>query len=501
MIKFPRYTLFFLYGFVLTACGILNLSQPVTPESFADVPVSEGLPPQTQVPEVLTLTVIYTNDEHGWMEGEEDGQGAAEIAGLWAAEYADSDIVLILSGGDNWTGPAISTWFKGEGMVEAMNRMGYIASVVGNHEFDFGVDILQTRINQAEFLFLGANIRYKSDGSVPKDLGIQPYAIVDVAGLNIGLIGISNVDTPSITAPDSVVDFLDYAETLREYVPEVRSEGADLIIVPSHLCTWELAPLARDVKDLGITLFGGGHCHEEYADVIEGSVILSGGSNYRSYAFATFEVDITNAGILDADYGVVDNTGGVPHPQVAEIVDHWRAKTDDELNIVIGYSEDEIPQRSEEMAALITESWLLAYPAEVALTNWGGMRDRIPAGEITLSSIISVMPFDNYLVDVELTGEQLLRVLAFGNGIPPVGGIHLGVGQWVFDTTGEPIDPNASYSLLVTDYLYAGGSDYTMLAEYDSDPYYTAISWRQPVIDWITDQESTAENPLDWVFE
>jgi 2',3'-cyclic-nucleotide 2'-phosphodiesterase (5'-nucleotidase family) len=400
-------------------------------------------------------------------------------------------------------GPAISTWFEGEGMVEVMNTMGYTASALGNHEFDLGLDILQARLDQADFPYLGANIRYKSDGSFPSDLSIQPYVIIDVRGLKIGLIGLANADTPSATHPKNVVDyqFYDYAETLREYVPEVWSAGVDLIFVPSHICTWELIPLARDVADLGVTLFGGGHCHEEYADTIAGSMILSGGSNFRSFAYATFELDTSNAQILDVEYGVVDNVGGTPHPQIAEIVAHWQAETDNELDVVIGYLEKEIPQHSEEMAGLIAETWLLAYPADVALTNWGGMRNRIPEGEITYASIVSVLPFNNVLVVMELTGAQLERVLAFGNGIPAVGGIHMDGNRWVLDTTGEPLNPEVPYKLLVTDFIYAGGSDYTMLAEYDPDAYNTAISWRQPVIDWILAQESSVENPLDDAIE
>jgi 5'-nucleotidase/UDP-sugar diphosphatase len=476
--------IYFLCGFLLAACQ--TSSPTVKPGSQ----IQAG---------TLSLTVLYTNDEHGWMAGEESGQGAAELTGLWAARYSDSDAVLILSGGDNWTGPAISTWFEGQGMVEVMNAMGYAASTIGNHEFDFGLDVLQARLNQADFPYLGANIRYTSDGTVPTDLGIQPYTLVEVDGLKIGLVGLANADTPSVTNPKIVqdFDFLDYAETLRKIVPEVRQAGADLIFVPSHLCTWELIPLARDVADLGITLFGGGHCHEEYAGVVAGSVILAAGSNLREYAYASFEISSPEVAVLDADYGVEPNSGGTPQPQVAEIVAHWQAKTDEELEVVIGYLQHEITQQSEAMAALTTESWLWAYPADVALTNWGGMRDRIPAGEVTYASIISMMPFNNILVEVKLTGKQLEDVLGFGEGIPPVGGIHLEKGEWVLDKTGNPPDPEATYSLLVTDFLYAGGDDYTMLAEFDPVAYDTAISWRQPVIDWILAQESSAAKPLD----
>ena len=450
-----------------------------------------------------TLTILYTNDEHGWIEGEDAGQGAAELDNIWQDYYKHSDEILILSGGDNWTGPAISTWFKGEGTIQVMNEMGYSASAVGNHEFDFGVDIFKERALQANFPYLAANIRYKKDGSFPLDIGIKPYSILELGDLHIGLVGLGNADTPSVTNPKNVRDFefLDYSEVLREIVPLVWEEGADLIFVPSHLCTWELIPLARDVADLGITLFGGGHCHEELAEIINGSIILSGGSYFKSFAFVELRIDLDDYSVNVIDTGVVENSGGSPSPEVAEIISEWKAKTDAELDITVGYLSEEIPKRSAVMEALITESWLQAYPANFALTNWGGMRDKLPAGEIKISDIISVMPFENVLVEVELTGEQLLKILAFGAEIPPVGGLHIDGGKWIINKTGDLIDPIASYSLITTDFLYAGGDDYTMLAEYDPVPYDTSISWREPVVDWIKNQNSSSQNPLDTIIE
>ena len=89
--------------------------------------------------ETSTITIIYTNDEHGWIENSEYSDGSAKMMGLWRENegYDGNDRYLILSGGDNWTGPAISTWFEGESTVDVMNAMEYDASVIDNHEFDF----------------------------------------------------------------------------------------------------------------------------------------------------------------------------------------------------------------------------------------------------------------------------------------------------------------------------------------------------------------------------
>jgi len=503
MSRLNKLILIILWLIIISSCGCSRTPQDQNEDSISGFRSPDSNQANENGPVIKTLTIIYTNDEHGWIEGEEKGRGAAEISDLWETEFSDSDWTLILSGGDNWAGPAISTWFKGEATVQVMNKMGYSASVLGNHEFDFGLETLTDRIDQADFPYLGANIRYKVDGTIPTEIGIKPFTIIEFDEMKIGLIGLANVDTPSITHPDITGDFnfLGYAETLRKVVPQVRSQGVDMIFVPSHLCSWELAPLARDVNDLGIMYFGGGHCHEEYANIISGSIILSGGSNFRSYGYATIDIDMSDLSIVDARYDIVKNIGGSPKRGVAEIISEWKVKTEGELDVPIGYAESDIGHKSVEMAALITESWLLSYPADVALTNWGGMRDRIPAGEITISDIISVMPFDNFLVDVELSGEQLLQVLAFGNQIPPVGGIHIEQGNWAFDIDGKPIDPFEKYSLLVTDYLYAGGDDYLMLANYDPEAYKTGISWRQPVIDWMFAQKSNHDKPIDLLIE
>jgi 2',3'-cyclic-nucleotide 2'-phosphodiesterase (5'-nucleotidase family) len=432
------------------------------------------------------------------MAGEEEGEGAAELAGLWALEFPESDILLPISGGDNWTGPAISTWFEGESMVETMNAMGYVASVVGNHEFDFNTSGLTKRIEQADFPYLSANIHYKESGEIPTDLGIQPFTLLEAAGVQIGIIGLSYQDTPSVTNPIYVanLEFSDYENVLREYVPQVREAGADLILVPGHICEWDLSQLARRVEDLNITLFGGGHCHELFANQGNGAVLLGGGSNLGSYAFATFEFIPATGERTLIDYGTALNAGGTAHPQIAEIVAHWQELTDEELDVIIGYLDDDVEQRSDKMAALITEAWLWAYPADAAITNWGGMRDRIPAGGVTYASIISVMPFDNVIMDVSLSGSELEKVLLSGNSLPAIGGLYPQGGQWILKESGQPVDPETIYNLLTTDYLYAGGDNYR-LAEFDPEAYNTAINWRQPVIDWILAQESSRENPLD----
>jgi 2',3'-cyclic-nucleotide 2'-phosphodiesterase (5'-nucleotidase family) len=113
-----------------------------------------------------------------------------------------------------------------------------------------------------------------------------------------------------------------------------------------------------------------------------------------------------------------------------------------------------------------------------------------------LADIVSVMPFDNVIIEVSLSGDQLLTILDMARN-DAIAGASPQNAQWILDRSSQPVDPDASYSLLVNDFMYAGGDNYAFLAEADPEAYNTAIDWRQPVIDWITAQESTAATPLD----
>ncbi|WP_420641704.1 bifunctional metallophosphatase/5'-nucleotidase [Candidatus Leptofilum sp.] len=452
---------------------------------------------------IREITILYTNDEHGWMAGLQAGATAANLMGLWRTveSYSPDGNFLLLSGGDMWTGPAISTWFQGQSMVEVMNAMGYDAAAVGNHEFDFGLDALQARAAESEFPFLSANIRYKSDGTTPVDLGIRPYILVTVNDIQVGIIGLTTTRTPTTTNPVNITqfDFLDYETALREVVPQVREAGAEMIVVPAHICQTSLEILAQDVADLGIALLGGGHCNELFSSEVNDIVLLEGGTAFAGYAYATFQFDIENDEVISVDYGVRSNSGGMADPEVEAIVMRWQEEADAELNRTIGYSENGLLRRSQGMQSLITEAWLWAYPtADVAITNLGGMRADLPPGDITLADVVGVMPFENVIVELLLTGEQLETML--GQDSAAVGGVYRESFRWRLKATSEELDPDAFYTVLVNDFMYAGGDDYALLATYDPDGYNTAINWRQPVIDWIMAQASSPEAPIDAAF-
>ncbi len=454
---------------------------------------------QFQAQDSRQFTVLYTNDEHGWMEGTDESNSAANLVQLWREQEAYSqetaEKFLLLSGGDNWTGPAISTWNQGESMVELMNAMGYTASALGNHEFDFGLDNIRLRSAEADYAYLSANTLRRETLKVPEDLGITAYRIAEAGGVRVGIIGLTTRETPIATNPSTVasLSFQDYEETLRTIVPQVEEQGVDLTFVIAHVCLEELEPLIDAVADLGIDLFGAGHCNELVAKQIGDTVLLGGGYHFTSYARADF--DLSRAGALSVNFSTQRNEGAGEATSIVNIVDHWREQSEQSLSEVLAYVGEEIP-RGSELDQLVVDSWLWADPsAQVAITNAGGIRASLPAGEVSLGDTVAILPFDNTIVALNLSGAEILQVLSEGSR-PRVAGLTAQGEVWVWKNTGEELDPAKQYRVLVNSFMYAGGDNYGRLALADPVAYDTGIQYGHPFQDWLRSLGTSATSPV-----
>ncbi len=484
---------------LLTACAAP--SQPPAPSPS---------PPA----EVRQITIFYTSDEHGYLEPREDGiytiGGAAGLMAVLREEGYDpqADTALLLSGGDMWVGPAISSWFRGASTIEVFNQMGYDAAAIGNHDFDYGPEVLAERAEQAEFPFLSANLTEVDTGRSPSYA--HPYAIREVNGVRVGIVGLSLRTTPEIVLPEHVegLAFGDYAEALRETVPRVRAEGADLVIVVSHVCGSDLLNLTPVAAELGIPLLAGGHCHRLAIAERLGVQVIAPGAHMAYAVRADIFYDPATGTVVDQQAQAIWNryrtTKGPPvppDPEVAAIVDRWADEVEEALGEVIGYTADGIPV-GWEMYNLVTDAWLWYVPeADLAISNLGGFREDIPPGEITLADVVAVLPFENTLIEVELTGEEVVENLRCCGGA--VAGMRVeGVGDdlTVVLDDGSPIDPEAVYRVLVNSYMYQGGDDY-LFSQQDPDAYDTGIHWREPVIEWIRAQETGPDRPLEGLID
>lgn len=442
--------------------------------------------------ETLSITIFYTNDEHGWFEENDKANGASGMIGLWKDHegYDKSDQFLVISGGDMWTGPAMSTWFNGRSMVEIMNQMGYDGAAIGNHEFDFTVDTLRQRLAEMDFPLLAANLVIKNSTTIPDF--VIPYTIITVNQVKVGIIGLASLTTPYSTAPANVIDyeFTSYEQAIEKYAPLVKDKGADIIMIAGHICRDEMEELLPTAKSHGISIIGGGHCHQLYAYESDGVLLMQSGSGMRNYIKIKINYNNKDNQIDELTYETVSNNMDYRDDSIDMIVDKWETIADATLNDVIGYCNPAIDNGTYEMWNLVTDSWLYTFPnADVSITNTGGIRQDIPQGNITVATIVGLLPFNNNILELELTGDQLIDCI--DDYI--IGGMTTINGNKLMD--GTPIYSDSLYTVLTTDYLYS--LSYTNFSQYDAEPYNTSVNYRQPLIDWIKSMNLSNDNPLN----
>jgi 2',3'-cyclic-nucleotide 2'-phosphodiesterase (5'-nucleotidase family) len=332
----------------------------------------------------------------------------------------------------------------------------------------------------------------------------QPYALFEVNGVQVGAIGLATLATPSTTNPRNLtgLDFTPYEDALREFVPEMREQGAQVVVALTHVCMDELADLARATDGLVDAMFAG-HCNETGTRTVAGTTILGSGTAWRSYARLTLAVDAETGAIVDSDAAVVDVAYPLdappvtPDPAIAALVARWETAANAELDEPVAYATESIARQSSAMLNLVTDAWLWAYPAaDMTVTNTGGFRQDLPAGTLTRGDIVGMLPFDNTLIAVNVTGAQLLDNLRCCGGA--IAGLTVD-GDTATLADGTPLDPDATYTVLINDFMYFGGDGY-LFGVQDPDGYDTGINWRQPVFDYLLSLETRADNPLeDWL--
>ncbi len=447
--------------------------------------------PQSQ--RTVEVQILGLNETHGQLtplrrNGRLAG-GAATLAAYLEREEAENRRTLILDSGDFMQGPAISSYFTGAPTVEVFNHIGVDAVAVGNHEFDWGQDILDQRIDQADFPFLAANI-VDASGRSPE--GIEPYVIEKLQGVKVGIIGLANPDTKSVTLPAATegLTFLDVgasAEAANAAAAELVSQGVETIVVLAHqgLETATTGPLAAIVArlDAEIDLVLGGHIPLEFDTVINGIPVVQPFGNTRGYADVTLTVDRATKDVVsvvtELDPTYVDEI--IPDPEVQAIVDRYQAVLKEALGAVVGRATTSIVRNrtgESEMGNFVTDSMRSYLPEiDVAITNAGGLRADIDAGPITLEEIYAVLPFNNTLVLMDLTGAQLRQVLEEG-AASQYGTVQVSGVTWSFNPTrpfgsrvtsvtvnGAPLDPTGTYRVATNNFMATGGDRFTTLTQ------------------------------------
>ena len=455
------------------------------------------------------VVILHTNDVHGAVSN------YAKVAALASQYESEGAYVLILDAGDFSQGDTAVSVSEGATAVELMNMVGYDAVALGNHEFDYGFEALKKNMENAQFPVLAANVKYNGE------LAFDDAAVFTTpGGTKIGVFGLDTPETATKAHPGKIqgVTFAGGEELYaiaQEMVDMLKNEGCNYIICLGHLgIDDETAATANRSIDLlekvtGIDVFIDGHSHSTEEEIVEktnadrkvgDTVITSTGTKIENIGVVTIkDSTITTETVLaeeveaPADSEITARANAI----IAEIEADYGtvfAKTEITLN-----GEKAPGNRTEEtnLGDLITDAlvWGAGQQGETvdaAITNGGGIRATIEAGDITKKDINTVLPFGNTLSIIKITGAELLEVLeastfctpeAIG-GFPQVSGI-----EFTLDTTkaydqgeeypgttyfapktinrvtistvgGKAFDPAATYTIATNDFMASGGDTY-----------------------------------------
>ncbi|MCP4499787.1 MAG: bifunctional metallophosphatase/5'-nucleotidase [Deltaproteobacteria bacterium] len=463
---------------------------------------------EPQKPQKREIRILLTADEHGWMEPLLDKEDKKKRGGLLQAldtfrklESLDRDDVILLSAGDMWTGPFEATILEGAPMVQAFNEMGYLAAAVGNHEFDFGTDILAKRQSEANFPFLAANLVETATGNPPS--WVQPSIMTKAGDLSVGIVGLTNVDAPTNTDSRNIVglQFAPYEEALRSEVPKLKAKGAELIVVLLHDGLRVSRSLLPTLRELGVHVVAAGHAHAHgmfvddngTPEIRDDIAVCNSGAYLRSYcrinvAMEDGVLQTVEVSVQPIEAGVDDEIAN-PSEKLSAIIKAAHKKSDSIGSEVVGSTKKKVSKKDDALGQFIVDTWREALPyADVAITNAGGVRQDLPQGTIRIRDVRSVLPFNNYLLVVELTFDQLRATLENPQAIPS--GITFTYRmrkdgtrriEALLNESGRAIDKDKRFKVIINDFMYRGGDHFT-LRKYDPEPEETAIDWREPVL-------------------
>ena len=375
------------------------------------------------------IVVLYTNDVHCAID---NNIGYAGLA-TYKAETEKDNFVVLVDAGDAIQGDTIGTVSKGEYLVDIMNEVGYDFCVLGNHEFDYGTDVLSSLLEKAKAQYLNATITYTGNG---KNLLAKtvPYAIERYGFLNVAFIGVSTPESITKSTPryfmegdEFVYDFAageDLYKTVQSVVDEVREKGADFVVVISHLGVEEGSEPNR-ATDLianttGIDALIDGHSHttapfELIADKSGKKVVYTQTGTKLN---AIGKLTITKDGSIKAELV----SEAEKDPEVTAFIDNLKSEYESLVNTVVAHTAVELSitdengvravrNRETAIGDLCADAYRAVADTDIAFVNGGGIRATIKKGDITTANMISVHPYGNYLCSCYATGAEILDAL------------------------------------------------------------------------------------------
>ena len=448
--------------------------------------------------------------------------------------------MLLADAGDFIQGDPTVSASQGKTAIELMNLAGYDVAAPGNHEFDYGYPNLKTLAGEADFPILAANVRYDNAAA----LGDQT-TFTTTDGKKIGIFGLDTPETATKAHPDKIkgVSFLAAQEMFdcaQAQVDALKADGCDYIICLGHLGIDAESTGNRSIdlleKVTGIDVFIDGHSHstlEEIKEATNGTgkvgdtVLTSTGTKLANVGM----VDISPDGTISTSSLATSELTVTPDAKVAARAEEIQKEIDADYGTVFAKTEVALDGEKANVRtgetnlgdliadAMLWQAGLLDEGVDAAVTNGGGIRASIAAGDITKKDINTVLPFGNTLYVVKVTGAELLEALeastyctpeAIG-GFPQVAGIEFTVNTGAqFDTKelypgstygkpasinrvmiqtvgGEAFNPEETYTIVTNDFMGAGGDTYYAFKAASSG-YDSGVPLDEVVMDYITSE-------------
>jgi 5'-nucleotidase / UDP-sugar diphosphatase len=468
-------TLAMIVGLVISAIGFASAA-PAAPAALA---------------KPVAITILHTNDMHSRAVESKTELGYSRIATLVAQARAENPYTLVIDAGDAFHGLPFANLERGASIVKLMNAVGYDYMAPGNHDFNYGKDRLQELDTQSTFKILAANIYMGADRL------FKAYDIKDFGGLRVAVFGLATPETVYKSDPKNTagLKFANPIDEAKKVVAELAGK-ADFVICVSHLGNDASSEFTSDMvveKVPGIDVLVDGHSHSSLASELmtngSGALVVSA----DSYGTSLGVVKVT----VGKDRKVVERTAStitlttnpaIPSDPAVKAIADEIAKGQDALYAVkVGSTavalegKREIVRVSEtNLGKLIANGMRYATGADFAFINGGGIRDSIPAGDITKKLIFTVQPFGNLVWTTAVKGSEIDAIVEHGVGkLPAADGrfphwanltyaldAAKAVGDRVSDIKigGVAVDPNKSYTLALLNFEFGGGDEYKMFA-------------------------------------
>lgn len=433
----------------------------------------------------VKVTLLQVNDVYQFAPVDQGTRGGlGRIMTLKKSIQQENPNTLLLMSGDTISPSVESITYKGAQMIEAWNAIGLDYATFGNHEFDFGPDVLKQRIGESKFGWIAANVVDKTSNQPFGNA--KRFVVREFGGVKVGIFGLVLPETKITSKPGNNVEFLNPCDTAKEIVSELHGQGVKVVVALTHLSMREDKEVARCA---GVNLIIGGHEHTLLESHAGNAPIFKMTSDARE--LGRIDLNISPTGELESiDWKVIPVDSTTPEaPEFAAIYRKY-ASLLAELASPIGSTRVALDARSKEnrtretnVGNFITDAFRKATTADVGFMNGGSVRadSIIGPGKLTQRDLLSILPFKNKLVKIEVTGATLRAALEHGvsrsaedsepGGFPQVSGIH-----FTFDASrppgsrvveakvnGLPLDDAKKYSLTTTTFTgLDGGDGYTM---------------------------------------